>query len=113
MINGSSSSVASKDNRVRVGVRCRPAFQDEIDFAKDHFFPIVNSVNNINSPYEQLALTLVNGKQREFSFDYVFASNDTQDYVYDQIARPVVDDVLKGYNGTVFAYGQTGTGKVS
>ena len=28
-----------------------------------------------------------------------------------QIARPLVDSVLQGYNGTIFAYGQTGTGK--
>ncbi len=31
--------------------------------------------------------------------------------VYNEIARPVVDKVLAGYNGTIFAYGQTGTGK--
>ena len=51
------------------------------------------------------------GKQREFYYDYVFNPNTTQDSVYDRIARPVVTDVLKGYNGTIFAYGQTGTGK--
>jgi hypothetical protein len=31
--------------------------------------------------------------------------------VYDSVVRPVVDEVLQGYNCTVFAYGQTGTGK--
>lgn len=31
--------------------------------------------------------------------------------VYNQAARPLVQNVLKGYNGTIFAYGQTGTGK--
>lgn len=31
--------------------------------------------------------------------------------LYRSIAEPVVDSVLEGYNGTVFAYGQTGTGK--
>ncbi len=41
-------------------------------------------------------------------FDYVFDENSSQDYVYDTIARPVVADVLKGFNGTIFAYGQTG-----
>lgn len=30
---------------------------------------------------------------------------------YDRVVRPVVDEVLQGYNCTVFAYGQTGTGK--
>jgi hypothetical protein len=31
--------------------------------------------------------------------------------VYDITARPIVDNVIMGYNGTIFAYGQTGTGK--
>ena len=31
--------------------------------------------------------------------------------MYDGAARPVVDSVLEGFNGTIFAYGQTGTGK--
>jgi len=31
--------------------------------------------------------------------------------VYDEAVRPIVDSVLQGFNGTVFAYGQTGTGK--
>ena len=31
--------------------------------------------------------------------------------MYERIGRPVVSDVLKGFNGTIFAYGQTGTGK--
>lgn len=31
--------------------------------------------------------------------------------VYNITARPIVDKVLAGYNGTIFAYGQTGTGK--
>ena len=35
----------------------------------------------------------------------------TQDVVYDSAARPVVRDVLSGYNATIMAYGQTGSGK--
>lgn len=31
--------------------------------------------------------------------------------VYNLAARPIVENVLEGYNGTIFAYGQTGTGK--
>ena len=46
-----------------------------------------------------------------FSFDHVFAPDSKQLDIYNLIARPIVDAVLEGYNGTVFAYGQTGTGK--
>ncbi len=107
-------SSLQKAGRVKVGVRCRPAFQDEIDFAKGDFISIVDTrTEAINDPsLGQLSLTLISGKQREFLYDYVFSSDATQDQVYNRIAQPVVADVLKGFNGTIFAYGQTGTGKV-
>ena len=31
--------------------------------------------------------------------------------LYEEAAAPIVDNVMEGYNGTIFAYGQTGTGK--
>ena len=34
-----------------------------------------------------------------------------QKNVYEQTARTLVDSVMEGFNGTIFAYGQTGTGK--
>ena len=43
--------------------------------------------------------------------DTVFGQNSRQLDVYNLTARPIVDFVLEGYNGTIFAYGQTGTGK--
>ena len=46
-----------------------------------------------------------------FSFDAVFAPTITQRKLYDICAAPVVSSVLDGYNGTIFAYGQTGAGK--
>ena len=48
---------------------------------------------------------------KSFSFDRVFGSNSKQVDVYKVVATPLVDEVLAGYNCTVFAYGQTGTGK--
>lgn len=48
---------------------------------------------------------------KTFTFDSVFDWNSTQTAVYNETAKPIVDSVLEGYNGTVFAYGQTGTGK--
>lgn len=46
-----------------------------------------------------------------FSFDSVFGEDSQQINVYNKTARHIVDSVLQGYNGTIFAYGQTGTGK--
>lgn len=47
---------------------------------------------------------------KTFTFDYVFGLNSKQVDIYNLVARPIVDAVLEGYNGTIFAYGQTGTG---
>ena len=46
-----------------------------------------------------------------FTFDYVFGENSAQRQVYEVTARDTVLDMLDGYNGTIFAYGQTGAGK--
>eukprot|EP01052_Picozoa_sp_SAG31_P009514 SAG31_NODE_501_length_14835_cov_11.191979_1_plen_303_part_00 len=51
-------------------------------------------------------------KSIRFTFDKVFNGPDaTQAQVYEYSARPSIDDVLEGYNATIFAYGQTGAGK--
>ncbi|XP_070172766.1 kinesin heavy chain isoform X1 [Polyergus mexicanus] len=46
-----------------------------------------------------------------YLFDKVFKPNATQDKVYNEAAKSIVTDVLAGYNGTIFAYGQTSSGK--
>ncbi|KAI9141288.1 kinesin heavy chain [Paraphysoderma sedebokerense] len=46
-----------------------------------------------------------------FTFDRAFSPDTTQEAVFNYSVKSTVDDVLKGYNGTVFAYGQTGSGK--
>ncbi|GAA5815445.1 hypothetical protein MFLAVUS_008954 [Mucor flavus] len=44
-----------------------------------------------------------------YSFDRVFDQYATQEKIYETVANPVLKEVLKGC--TIFAYGQTGTGK--
>ncbi|XP_071802889.1 kinesin heavy chain-like isoform X2 [Asterias amurensis] len=46
-----------------------------------------------------------------FVFDRVFRPISTQEEVYNKCAKAIVKDVLEGYNGTIFAYGQTSSGK--
>ena len=46
-----------------------------------------------------------------FTFDSVYDWNSLQENVFSESAWPIIDNVLHGYNGTLFAYGQTGTGK--
>ncbi|KAK9347247.1 P-loop containing nucleoside triphosphate hydrolase protein [Lipomyces starkeyi] len=46
-----------------------------------------------------------------FTFDQVFSMESKQSDVFSFSIKSTVDDILNGYNGTVFAYGQTGAGK--
>lgn len=41
----------------------------------------------------------------------MFGPDCTQAHVYYRVLEPLIAEVLEGYNCTVFAYGQTGTGK--
>lgn len=50
-------------------------------------------------------------ENRDFYFDRVLAPGALQAETYDEVARPVVQDVIDGFNGVVMAYGQTGSGK--
>lgn len=46
-----------------------------------------------------------------FTFDSVYDWNSEQESVFAETAFTICENVIQGYNGTIFAYGQTGTGK--
>ena len=52
-----------------------------------------------------------NEPPKQFTFDHCFDWNTRQVEIYDSCAAHIIENVLEGYNGTIFAYGQTGTGK--
>jgi len=47
----------------------------------------------------------------DFGFDGIFGPECSQKDMFDQVAKPVIDGLIEGYNGTIFAYGQTSSGK--
>ncbi|MFH4975436.1 hypothetical protein AB6A40_002145 [Gnathostoma spinigerum] len=97
----------SESDNVRVVVRCRPMSQVEINNG-------YKSIVNVDPTYQSVSVINPQSPKdppREFTFDAVFGENTDQLSVYNVAARPIVDNVLKGYNGTILAYGQTGTGK--
>ncbi|XP_016113871.1 centromere-associated protein E [Sinocyclocheilus grahami] len=48
---------------------------------------------------------------KSYSFDRVFSAEETTAQLYQDIAKPLVVSAVEGYNGTIFAYGQTSSGK--
>uniref|UniRef100_A0A4W3GPQ5 Kinesin-like protein KIF21B n=1 Tax=Callorhinchus milii TaxID=7868 RepID=A0A4W3GPQ5_CALMI len=51
------------------------------------------------------------GKDKAFTFDFVFDTEARQEEIYNACVYKLVDGCFEGYNATVFAYGQTGSGK--
>src|SRR5437870_3007385 len=52
-----------------------------------------------------------NNVPKNFFFDKVFDETVPQEQIFKDTALPIVESVVQGFNGTIFAYGQTGTGK--
>lgn len=50
-------------------------------------------------------------REHSFEFKHVFNEASTQEEVYHGVAEHMIDKFLEGYNGTIFAYGQTASGK--
>ncbi|KAJ2024875.1 Kinesin- motor protein [Coemansia sp. S85] len=48
---------------------------------------------------------------KTYSFDGVFGPRATQEQIYEKMASPILEEVMQGFSCTIFAYGQTGTGK--
>uniref|UniRef100_A0A8C8DCS5 Kinesin motor domain-containing protein n=1 Tax=Oncorhynchus tshawytscha TaxID=74940 RepID=A0A8C8DCS5_ONCTS len=51
------------------------------------------------------------GKDKAFTYDYVFDMDSQQDIIYTHCTEKLIDGCFEGYNATIFAYGQTGSGK--
>jgi hypothetical protein len=89
--------------RVQVVVRCRPLNKREKEAG-------VKSILNCNAEDKEVKVGMKN-RPKTYTFDKVYGQYSKQAEVYDQTVSPIIDEVLQGFNCTVFAYGQTGTGK--
>ncbi|XP_003920653.1 kinesin-like protein KIF3A isoform X4 [Saimiri boliviensis] len=101
-----SEKPESCDN-VKVVVRCRPLNERE----KSMCYKQAVSVDEMRGTITVHKTDISNEPPKTFTFDTVFGPESKQLDVYNLTARPIIDSVLEGYNGTIFAYGQTGTGK--
>ncbi|KAI4364136.1 hypothetical protein MLD38_020267 [Melastoma candidum] len=106
-----SSRQDRRDSRgevnVQVLLRCRP-------FSDDEQRMNASSVISCNEQRREVTVTqnpINKQTDRVFTFDKVFGPKAQQRSIYDQAVAPIVEQVLDGFNCTVFAYGQTGTGK--
>ncbi|XP_071053167.1 kinesin-like protein KIF11 [Onthophagus taurus] len=90
-----------KEQNINVYVRIRPNTERE----KVHKFSSMLEV------VSEKDIHIKNAYSKKYHFDRVFDDTSSQSDVYNTIVRPLITEVIGGYNCTVFAYGQTGTGK--
>jgi len=96
----------SEGSSIQVAVRVRPMNDKE---ERGNVLPIVNASET------RKEITIVRGTDKRatrhnYNFDHVFTGYTTQREVFEPV-ESMIDSVMQGYEATVFAYGQTGTGK--
>ena len=92
---------------VKVCVRLRPLNKRE---KRGNTIPVVTA-NTEKGEINVVKGLSTKATRHGFNFDNVFSEFATQEEVFNQTLLPIVEQVMKGYEATVFAYGQTGTGK--
>ncbi|KAI2809410.1 Kinesin-like protein kif3b, partial [Blomia tropicalis] len=117
----SAQSSGSKQECIKVVVRCRPISDKEKVDGHTKVVDVNCKMGTVQ--VEKCPTTVLNGSTnvpntttcndnvKIYTFDSVYDVDSTQDEIYSDIFHPLVDSVLEGFNGTIFAYGQTGTGK--
>lgn len=91
---------------VRVMIRCRPMNKKETDRGSYSVMTLDEKAKtaSIKNPADE-------SNTRLFTYDAVFKPETSQQKVYETSTFPILEAVFEGWNGTVFAYGQTGCGK--
>jgi len=107
MSSKGKGEVKEKNQNIHVAVRCRPLNSSE---KKQGSFSILNC-DKVKKEVTVKEKVGIHPFTKTYNFEHVFGPESEQMDVYKAVVKPVVDEVLSGYNCTIFAYGQTGTGK--
>lgn len=103
----SNNSPDGSESNIHVYVRCRARNQREV---KENSGVILSTTGGIDS--KQVTLHGANSyNDKTYTYDHVFGPESDQEMVFNTMAVNTMDEMLAGYNCTIFAYGQTGTGK--
>lgn len=99
--------MSNKGECVKVVLRCRPLSKTETANGNTRIVEMDKRTMcvRVTNPSSD------NDMPKPFTYDAVYDWTATQSGIYEETVRYLVDSVLEGYNGTIFAYGQTGTGK--
>ncbi|KAK5657027.1 hypothetical protein OQA88_3553 [Cercophora sp. LCS_1] len=92
---------------INVVVRCRGRNGREV---KENSAVVVGT-DGVKGKVVELSMGPASLSNKTYNFDRVFSQAADQSMIFDDVVKPIMDEMLTGYNCTIFAYGQTGTGK--
>ncbi|KAH7320020.1 P-loop containing nucleoside triphosphate hydrolase protein [Stachybotrys elegans] len=101
------TEVGGEETNINVVVRCRGRNDREI---KENSAVVVNT-DGIKGENVKLHMGANALNNKTYNFDRVYSPAADQTVVFDDTVKPILEEMLAGYNCTIFAYGQTGTGK--
>uniref|UniRef100_A0A8C2D5C5 Kinesin-like protein n=1 Tax=Cyprinus carpio TaxID=7962 RepID=A0A8C2D5C5_CYPCA len=102
-----SMSIGKKAEAVKVVVRCRPLNKKEEATNQERIVEVDVRLGQVSVRKPKSSGSFL----KSFTFDAVYDVGSKQNELYDYACKPLIDSVMHGFNGTIFAYGQTGTGK--
>jgi len=100
-----SAKPVVQNNNVVVGVRIRPANEKEIAAEMVARFSASDDALNVQELNEEANVV------KNWSYDYVFGNDCSNQYIFHAVGVNLVDSALEGYNAVLFMYGQTSSGK--
>ena len=101
----------SNTKNVKVFIRFRPANEVESSLLQNNYGWLVPKYISDTQLGIYSDKTVKNINNSIFSFDKIFTPKSNQLDIYSNIGSLIVEDIMAGYNGTIFAYGQSGSGK--
>ncbi|KAI6085804.1 kinesin-domain-containing protein [Hypoxylon rubiginosum] len=98
---------AGEETNINVVVRCRGRNEREV---RENSAVVVQT-EGVKGKLVELSMGPSALSNKTYNFDRVFSQAADQSMLYDDVVKPILEEMLGGYNCTIFAYGQTGTGK--
>ena len=95
-----NNNANNDEENITCYVRCRPLNSRELEL----------NANCIEISKDKKSISLKN-YDHNYTYDKIFPAETDQKTIFQEIGLPLVKKFLSGYNSTIFAYGQTGTGK--
>uniref|UniRef100_K3X326 Kinesin motor domain-containing protein n=1 Tax=Globisporangium ultimum (strain ATCC 200006 / CBS 805.95 / DAOM BR144) TaxID=431595 RepID=K3X326_GLOUD len=107
--SAAASPSAGEAENIAVCIRVRPLNEREVRNRDVNVLRAINAMNIISITDADGAP--LGGKHNVFQYDHIYDQQSSTQHMYDQVAKRIVRSTLDGINGTIFAYGQTSSGK--